>query len=495
MLTSSVMVSGGFVLAGAAVADGGGTGSGATATLQDGLKVGGQIKINDSDWNAGGGLIVLKNADGTEFDTYCIDLNMETKPHAKYQETAWSGTSLATNPDAGKINWILQNSYPQVSDLGKLGSEVGVDSLTADEAAAGTQAAIWHFSDHVKAVPVDAGAATLASYLISHVQDVKEPAPSLTLTPPSVSGKSGSLLGPITVASTSSSVAASLDATSSAAGVVLTDKNGNVLSDQSGNLTKPVKGGDQLFVKAPAGANAGTATITAKASADVQVGRAFTSLGYTPENHSQTLILAGTQTDTVTAGASATWAPAGPALAISALMDCTKNGVVVTATNNGDQPYTVTMTNEGATVPSFSVAPGQTQTSVVPVAEGKAYDIKVTGPKGQQEFQGIRNCQVAPTHSPSPSTSAGPVTSATPSSSSSRPATAAPSSSASASSPAVVAPSTSASPTATNGKSLAFTGGGGSTPLIASIAGALVLLGGGAVYTMRRRGRHSRTAA
>ncbi|MFF7634274.1 Cys-Gln thioester bond-forming surface protein [Kitasatospora sp. NPDC008050] len=491
MLTSSVMVGGGFVLAGAAVADGGGTGSGATATLQDGLKVGGQIKINDGDWNAGGGLIVLKNADGTEFDTYCIDLNMETKPHAKYQETAWSGTSLATNPDAGKINWILQNSYPQVSDLGKLGSEVGVGSLTADEAAAGTQAAIWHFSDHVKAVPVDAGAATLASYLISHVQDVKEPAPSLTLSPSSVSGKSGALLGPITVGSTSNSVSASLDSASSAAGVVLTDKSGNVLSDKSGALTAPAKSGDELFVKAPAGANAGTATVSAKASADVQVGRAFTSLGYTPQNHSQTLILAGTQTDTVTASTTATWAPAGPVLAFSAMVDCTKNGVVVTATNNGDQAFTVGVTDEGSGMPSLTVAPGQTQTEVVPVGEGAAYDIKVTGPKGQQEFQGIRNCQVAPSHSPSPSTSATPVTSATPS----RPATAAPSSSASASAPAAVAPSASASPSSTGGKTLAFTGGGSNSGLIAGVAGALVLLGGGAVYTMRRRGRHSRTAA
>ncbi|WP_327066758.1 Cys-Gln thioester bond-forming surface protein [Kitasatospora sp. NBC_01250] len=494
MLTSSMMVGGGFVLAGAAVADGG-TGAGATATLQDGLKFGGQIKINDGDWNAGGGLIVLKNADGTEFDTYCIDLNMETKPHAKYQETAWSGTSLATNPDAGKINWILQNSYPQVSDLHKLGSEVGVPSLDANEAAAGTQAAIWHFSDHVKAVPLDAGAATLASYLISHVQDVKEPAPSLTLSPSSVSGKSGSLLGPITVASTGNSVSASLDSTSSAAGVVLTDKSGNVLSDQSGALTKPVQNGDQLFVKAPAGANAGTATVSAKASADVQVGRAFTSLGYTPSNHSQTLILAGTQTDTVTASATATWAPTGPVLAFSAMVDCTKSGVVVTATNNGDQPFTVGVTDEGSGMPSLTVAPGQTQSEVVPVGEGAAYDIKVTGPKGQQEFQGIRNCQVAPSHSPSPSTSATPVTSATPSSSSSSPATATPSSSASASSPAVVAPSASASPTSTNGKTLAFTGGGSNSGLIAGVAGALVLLGGGAVYTMRRRGRHSRTTA
>ncbi|MGF1429348.1 Cys-Gln thioester bond-forming surface protein [Kitasatospora sp. LaBMicrA B282] len=482
MLASSVVVGGGFVTAGAAVADGGDGGSGgtgATATLQDHMKFSGQITINDSDWNVGGGLIVLKASDGTEFDTYCIDLSMETQPHAKYQETAWSGTSLATNPDAGKINWILQNSYPQVTDLGKLAQEVGAGTLSPDEAAAGTQAAIWHFSDHVKAVPVDQGAASLASYLIDHATDVKEPAPSLTLTPPSVSGKSGALLGPIAIGSTGDSVSASLDSTSSAAGVVLTDKSGNVLSDSSGKLTKPAKNGDELFVKAPAGANAGKATITASTSAQVQVGRAFTSLGYTPENHSQTLILAGTQADTVSATAGASWAPAGPLPAVTEAVVCSKNGVVVTVTNNGDQSYTLNLTNEGKAIAPVQVAPGATQTVTVPVAQKQAYDIKVAGLTGPgSEFSGILDCAVAtPTPKPSTGTSASPT----------------PASSSSPTTPAAGGvPSASASPT---GKSLAFTGGGSNSGLIAGLAAGLVLLGGGAVFMMRRRGRHSRTAA
>ncbi|WP_280688737.1 thioester domain-containing protein [Kitasatospora sp. GAS204B] len=396
MLASSMLVGGGFALAGAAVADGGTGGSGAVATLQDGLKAGGHIKINDSDWIAGGGLIVLKAADGTEFDTYCIDIHNETQQSAKYQESDWSGISLGTNPDAGKVNWILQNSYPQVSDLATLSKDVGGATLSADQAAAGTQAAIWTYSDHLKAVPTDATAAALATYLISHATDVQQPTPSLTLSPAAVNGAPGALLGPITVASTGDSVAAQLDSASSAAGVVITDATGNVLSDKTGKLTKPAKNGDKLFVKAPAGAAAGSATITASTSAQVQSGRAFRSLNYTPDHHSQTLILAGSQTDTVSAAAKAGW--------------------------------TVT------------------------------------------------------TPSSSPSTSATPTAPATPS--------AKPSSSA-----APVVPSVSASPSSTGGKSLAFTGGGGSTPLIASIAGALVLLGGGSVFMMRRRGRHSRTAA
>ena len=71
-----------------------------------------------------------------------------TQRDAKYQETAWSGTSLGTNKDAGKIRWILQNSYPQVNDLAALAAKAGVQGgLTEQDAAAGTQVAIWRYSD------------------------------------------------------------------------------------------------------------------------------------------------------------------------------------------------------------------------------------------------------------------------------------------------------------------------------------------------------------
>ncbi|WP_329568324.1 thioester domain-containing protein [Kitasatospora sp. NBC_01266] len=403
MLASSMVVGGGFALAGAAAADSGNGGSGATATLQDGLKAGGKIKIDNGDWIAGGGLIVLKAADGTEFDTYCIDIHNETQENAQYQESDWSGISLGSNPDAGKVNWILQNSYPQVSDLTALSKDIaGGATLTADQAAAGTQAAIWTYSDHIKAVPLDSTAAALATYLIGHATDVQQPTPSLTLTPATVSGAPGALLGPITVASTGSSVDAKLDSASSAAGVVITDASGNVLSDKSGDLT--AKNGEKLYVKAPAGASVTSATVTASTSAEVQVGRAFRSLNYTPTHHSQSLILAGSQTDTVSAVAKASWSPI--------------------------------------------TSPAPSPSSSSPSASG------------------------------TPTT---PVGSATPSASPSR-------------STGAVVPTPSASPS-TGGKSLAFTGGGGSTPLIASVAGALVLAGGGAVFMMRRRGRHSRTAA
>ncbi|MFI9271585.1 Cys-Gln thioester bond-forming surface protein [Kitasatospora sp. NPDC052896] len=480
MLASSMLVGGGFTLAGAAFADGGnggGSGSGATATLMPNLLVGGPVTINGDDRPLDGGLIGLKMADGTVLKTYCIDLGTETQDDAKYQENPWSATSLANNPDKGKINWILQNSFPQDDKLSDLAAKAGVSNLNERQAAEGTQAAIWHFSDHVDAVPVDGAAQKLTTYLINNAADVQEPSPSLTLTPSSVSGKSGALLGPITVSTTGSSVSASLDAKSAAAGVVLTDKSGTVLTDQSGKLLTGATNNEQLYVKAPAGADAGQATITANASAAVQVGRAF--MGYSPNGtRSQTLILAGTTTDTVSATAGASWAPSGPIPAISAAVVCSQNAVVVTATNNGDQNYTFTLSGTGGGK-SVTVKPGQTQSIPVPVAQGQSYDIKVAGVNGQnQEFKGILDCHVAGT------TGGGTGASASPSTSASAPGT---------------TPSTSASPTPAGaggtGGTLAFTGGGSSAPLLAGIAGVLVVAGGGAVFAMRRRGRHSRTAA
>ncbi|WP_280668702.1 MULTISPECIES: thioester domain-containing protein [unclassified Kitasatospora] len=400
MLASSVVVGSGLAMAGAAIADTGtGTGSGAVAVLHNPELIAnnyGQITVNGRPDNEGGLIQLDTDAKNGKFlETYCIDLGNETQSGAKYQETDWSNISLG-NPDeggkdpkkAGKVLWILQNSYPHITDLKALASEAGVESLTTAQAAAGTQAAIWTFSDDAVAVPKDSAANGLTQYLIKTVNDPKtvltsEPAPSLSLTPGTVKGSAGAQLGPITVNTTGDQVDVSLDAAANKSGVVLTDASGNVLTGADGHLLKPAKANDKFFVKAPAAAAAGSATLNASTSTTVELGRAFISQHYTVANHSQTLILAGNSNDTVQATASASWTAAG--------------------------------------------------------------------------------ASTSPTPSASASTPAG-----------AKPST--PVASASASTPA---------------GGLAFTGGGSQAPMIAGIAGALVVAGGGAVFMMRRRGRHS----
>ncbi|MGQ4443234.1 thioester domain-containing protein, partial [Streptomyces violaceoruber] len=150
-LASALAVAG--VVTGAAPAaaqDGAARGQGgATATI-GGLKTHGAAVIHgqDGDQQVPAGLFEMSVEGGGMLQTYCVDIQNPTQKDAKYQETPWSGTSLGTNKDAGRVRWILQNSYPQVNDLAALAKKAGLrGGLTEEDAAAGTQVAIWRYSD------------------------------------------------------------------------------------------------------------------------------------------------------------------------------------------------------------------------------------------------------------------------------------------------------------------------------------------------------------
>ncbi|MFJ9518706.1 Cys-Gln thioester bond-forming surface protein [Kitasatospora sp. NPDC101801] len=440
MLASSMLLGSGMMLAGAASAAGSET-TGAKAKLKPGVRFSETISYerDGHKYEVQGGILQLETEDEKILDTYCIDLLNPTQPSADYTETGWASSSLAGKPEeAGKILWILRNSFPQQS-IEKLREATKIADLSQDDAAAGTQAAIWHFSDGVDAVPDDPQAKQLTEYLRQKAVKLEEPKPTLSLSPAAVSGKSGDLLGPITVTTNGASVSLALDEAGTKANLSITDK--------AGKAVKTAKNGDEIYAKSPAGANPGNATIKAGTSAEVSVGRAFTGVN-AQGKHSQTLILAGSQPVPVTASVAVNWAPTGPIPAVSAKVDCVQGAVVVTAANNGDQDFTFTLSGQTVTVP-----PGGTKSVPVKVAEDTAYDIVVSGPNGfKQEFKGVLNCKTDTASSPTPK-----------------------------------APSASPS-----GPVLANTGGGGQTPLLAGIAGALVIGGAAAVFTLRRRGRHSR---
>ncbi len=103
----------------------------------------------------------------------------------------WSGTSLGTNKDAGRIRWILQNSYPQVNDLAALARRAGTSGLTEQDAAAGTQVAIWRYSDGAKVDAVDPQAEKLADYLEKSARSVaaSRGPRSAWIRPPSPAGR------------------------------------------------------------------------------------------------------------------------------------------------------------------------------------------------------------------------------------------------------------------------------------------------------------------
>ncbi|MFH8256961.1 Cys-Gln thioester bond-forming surface protein [Streptomyces roseolus] len=462
-LVSGLVASSAIALAGPAMADGG-----ANATL-GGLKESGDIWIGDEEGDPiSGGLFELTVDDGGSLQAYCIDLLTPTDPGTKYKETDWDKSTLHDNPNAGKIRWILQHSYPEVNDLGALAGKAGVDALTGDEAATATQAAIWKYSDNVKATPVDPEAKALAAYLVAEAAkapEQEEPKVSLAAAPASIAGKAGDKLGPVKVTTTAADGAVKVSLPADApANVKVVDKDGKAVTS-AGNNT-------ELFLDVPAGTPDGTTKIGLQTETEVAIGRVFGSV----EGHEQTLILAGSSKSTINTEVIAAWAKKGAVPAVTVAENCAKGGLDITASNEGDEDWTFDV--KGV---SYTIKAGETKTVTVPVAEDTAYDFTITGPNGfSKSFQGVLDCKTAP--SPEPSTG---TPSATPST-----GTPTETPSASASTPAPTATDASTGTTGTTGTTggdLAETGSSNATPMIAGIAVALVLVGGGAVFFLRKK--------
>lgn len=457
MVASGLLAAGSIAVAGSAIADDATpTAPGATAKL-DGLKIFGQAEIheNGKKEKVGAGLFEMFVDGGGTIRTYCIDLHNPTQNNAAYKEVSWDESSLHDNPDAGKINWILQNSYPQVNDLAALRKRAALSGPLTDKlAAAGTQVAIWRFSDKADVTAVDPVAEELADWLEENAQDRKEPAASLVLDPPAVSGKAGDVLGPIKVHTNASTVQVS-PAPGNPSGVKVTDKNGAVVTS--------AEDGDELYFDVAAGTSDGTTSLTATANTKLPVGRAFTGVNST----TQVQILAGSSDSSVSATATATWAAKGPIPAVSAQVDCAKGGLDVTAANEGDQPFTFELNGAPHTVEA-----GKSETVTVPVAEDQHYKVTITGPGGfEKTFEGVLDCQTAgnggdtPSSSPSPATAGGSSEGAGDTGSTTGSATTG----------------------STTGGDLAETGSSSATPVIAGIAIALVVIGGGAVFLLRKK--------
>jgi TQXA domain-containing protein/LPXTG-motif cell wall-anchored protein len=441
-LVSGLVAAGALATAGAAAADDAPQSQGgATATI-GGLKTYGAAVVHDNgvDQQVSAGLFEMSVDGGGMLQTYCIDLHNPTQRDAQYQETSWSGTSLNGNKDAGKIRWILQHSYPQVNDLAALADMAGAHGLTEQDAAAGTQVAIWRYSDGADVDALDPQAEKLADYLQKNARNVAEPKASLTLDPPAVSGHAGERLGPITVHTDADSVTVTPPADAAASGVKVVGKDGKAITSATD--------GSRLYFDVPKDATDGSAALTVQASTTVPVGRAFAS-----GTRSQTQILAGSSESTVSATATANWAKEGAIPALSATTNCAKGGVDVTATVTGDAPFTF-----GLMGAEHTVAAGKSLTVTVPLREDQAYDFTLTGPNGfEKHFTGMLDCKTQGSASDITTQTVGEP------------------------SPAL------ASADSTGGTNLAETGGSGATPIIAGIAVALVVIGGAAVFLLRKK--------
>ncbi|MFJ7900487.1 TQXA domain-containing protein [Streptomyces sp. NPDC096198] len=375
----SGLVSGGLLAtAGTAAADGTPQSEGGASATMGGLKTFGAAVVRDGgkDEQVSAGLFEMSVDNGGTLQTYGIDLRNPAQKDARYHETSWRGTSLSGNKNAGRIGWILNNSYPQVNDLAALASKAGAKGLTEQDAAAGTQVAIWRWSDGARVDAVDPQAEKLADYLEKHARNLPEPAASLTLDPSAVPGHPGERLGPVTVHTNADSVAVAPPPDAAAAGVKIVDKNGKAVTSAAD--------GSRIYVQVPKKMQDGSADLTAQASTTVPVGRAFAS-----DTRSQAQILAGSSESTVSATATASWAAEGAIPALSAEKNCTKGSLDVTAANKGNAPFTFDLLGAEHTIPA-----GQTRTVAIPLQEDQAYDFTVKGPAGYQKwFKGVLDCK------------------------------------------------------------------------------------------------------
>ncbi|MFF9685725.1 Cys-Gln thioester bond-forming surface protein [Streptomyces sp. NPDC014623] len=456
VLAGGLVAAGTLVGATSAAADEAGLHQGGATAVLDGLKTydsavlrtGGEGGEANTTQELPAGLFELDVEGGGQLKTYCIDIHNPTQDRAKYLETPWDQTSLGANESAGKIRWILQHSYPQVDDLAGLADEAGTGPLTPKTAAAGTQVAIWRFSDKADVEAKDAHAEKLADWLEKKARSVAEPKASVALEPTAVSGKAGERVGPVTVRTDAGQVSVTPPADAAAGGVKVTDKDGKPVTEATD--------GSGLYFDIPEDAADGSASLTVQATTSVPVGRVFAGL-----TKSQTMILAGSSESTVSATASATWAEKGAVPALTARKNCAKGGVDITAGNEGDEAFTFELAGI-----EHTIAAGETRTVTIPVPEDQAYDFTITVPGGfSKNFRGVLDCATAGTPVPGDDVTT--------------------------QSGAEPVPARTGTGSAGAEGGLAATGGSSATPVIAGVAIALVVLGGGAVLLLRRKKPHN----
>ncbi|ASU86384.1 TQXA domain-containing protein [Nocardiopsis gilva YIM 90087] len=247
-------------------------------------------------------LFNLKLEGGETLQTYCIDYETQIIGGAKYEENEWANyPGKGDFADPAKVHWILQNSYPTVG-VQAVAEKSGVAGLTKEQAVAGTQAAIWHFSNGTKLDESnprnDASAIALYEYLVKNAKAIEQPEPTLTITPKSVEGKAGETIGEFKVETSAESLELDLTAPD---GVELVDL-------ETGKPVEKVADGGSFGVKVPEDAKPGEATVSASTTAEVKAGRLFK--GVEGQKATQTLITAKSSEISVTDEVAVKWAEA-----------------------------------------------------------------------------------------------------------------------------------------------------------------------------------------
>lgn len=223
---------------------------------------------------------------------------------------SYLGQNRFTDPAvAGKVLWVLANSYPAVS-LEDFGAAAGVPGISRNDAIEATQYAIWRYTE----LDFDAPWAwetpdSEAAYW--HLLDGANASPGLTpgdlqvtasVTAPSAAQSAGSLVGPFTVSTDQASVVVSVDPA-----VTVTDAAGTPVD------LSAVVDGQELYLDLREATAAGSATVRVTAAGSTGIGAVISvpnAPGGTPtaEDHAQSMILVAPDTAETTGEAAVDWA-------------------------------------------------------------------------------------------------------------------------------------------------------------------------------------------
>lgn len=247
-------------------------------------------------------LFRLKLSDDAAVPAYCIDFTTRINSSVPYIEDDWGtypnpDTDFAANPE--KVNWVLHNSFPDL-ELSEVKLKTGIVGLDESEAIAGTQVAIWHFSNGTKPTKANNNSDVLKlyEYLVGPLNTglADEPSVTLSITPESVSGVAGNNVGSFTVKTNAES-----------AKVSIAGPDGVRVVNGNGDLVNSAKNGDVLSVQVPSTAAAGDAVVNVEVATKVLTGRLFR--GDTDKSKTKTQTLITAKTTEVTAGdkARANW--------------------------------------------------------------------------------------------------------------------------------------------------------------------------------------------
>ena len=258
-------------------------------------------------------LTIHTDANGGKILAYCIELDVHSEWGGEMTQTGWS--AFPGKNEFGKshqirekVNWIVQRSYPQV-DLTQIASAAGASGLTDRGAITAAQAAIWHLTDNFAFNGLHDWEGARHDTTSERAQRVKKvydyllgsantglaetSGPSVQVVAPTAPGTSGELVGPIRLTATQPTV------TVAKLPYPLVDAQGNEVD------LSAVPTGVDLFLKVPADAPAGKATVTASLTGNAHAGQLLVA----KNGRWQTNIIVKTQQVTVTGQGEVSWAP------------------------------------------------------------------------------------------------------------------------------------------------------------------------------------------